>query len=79
MEKAYFVKSISGPTRSYTILEYRESEMPYSHFSGYKFDLSSKGRGTYTVRAIDLIDGKSIEFRARPILGEISLAIWITR
>jgi len=77
MEKAYFVKSISGPTRSYTILEYRESEMPYSHFSGYKFDLSSKGRGTYTVRAIDLIDGKSIEFGERKIILVKNVDDWL--
>ena len=75
-EKEYFVRSIPGPIYSYIILEYQEGKMPYSHFSGFKFEVNLKEKSNYTIKAVDL-SGGILKTGERKIISVQTVDDWL--
>jgi len=76
-EKEYYVERVPGPIYSYTIIEYQEGKMPYSHFSGFKFDLSLKEKRNYTIKAVDSVSGEIIKTGERNIISVQTVDDWL--
>jgi len=76
-EKEYYVERIPGPIYSYAIIEYQEGKMPYSHFSGFKFDLSLKEKRNYTIKAVDSVSGEIIKTGERNIISVQTVDDWL--